>query len=260
MQRIGESRWRPLELCYWPDQGALPAKGKEYPGLGYKRLRDKPPKAQQQQPAEAQSCQLYTIALRSGSNVGGRRLMCHVHWVYSTQPNNTWLLVGTTDPAQMEALVRDKGVESATIKLNERSQCSGYGGRQHPLANTTGPLANTLAAHSFTRSLPTPVALPNHTAPKHIAPPRGVYRPSAHTRTGYQRIIRPVLQVTYSNRGLRIACRSSSTNTLLPRSIAIGLWHASNLPCARIPESLAPSFNSLALYLQSLSSTDADDH
>ncbi|KAJ9526575.1 hypothetical protein QJQ45_017667 [Haematococcus lacustris] len=55
MQRIGESRWRPLELCFWPDQGALPAKGKQYPGLGYKRLRDKPPKAQQQQqqPAEA---------------------------------------------------------------------------------------------------------------------------------------------------------------------------------------------------------------
>ncbi|KAJ9531162.1 hypothetical protein QJQ45_000831 [Haematococcus lacustris] len=47
MQRIGESRWRPLELSYWPDQGALPAKGKEYPGLGLKRLRDKPPKAQQ---------------------------------------------------------------------------------------------------------------------------------------------------------------------------------------------------------------------
>ncbi|KAJ9533824.1 hypothetical protein QJQ45_026907, partial [Haematococcus lacustris] len=53
MQRIGESKWRPLELCFWPDQGALPAKGKEYPGLGYKRLRDKPPKAQQQ-PAVAQ--------------------------------------------------------------------------------------------------------------------------------------------------------------------------------------------------------------
>ncbi|KAJ9519715.1 hypothetical protein QJQ45_013347 [Haematococcus lacustris] len=57
MQRIGESKWRPLELCYWPDQGKLPAKGKEYPGLGYKRLRDQPPKVpqqQQQQPAEAQ--------------------------------------------------------------------------------------------------------------------------------------------------------------------------------------------------------------
>ncbi|KAJ9514491.1 hypothetical protein QJQ45_016227 [Haematococcus lacustris] len=51
MQRIGESKWRPLELCYWPEQGALPAKGKEYFGLGYKRLRDEPPKAQ---PAEAQ--------------------------------------------------------------------------------------------------------------------------------------------------------------------------------------------------------------
>ncbi|KAJ9513149.1 hypothetical protein QJQ45_029368 [Haematococcus lacustris] len=49
MQRIGESRWRPLELCYWPEQGKLPAKGKEYPEHGYKRLRDKPPKAQQQQ-------------------------------------------------------------------------------------------------------------------------------------------------------------------------------------------------------------------
>ncbi|KAJ9522436.1 hypothetical protein QJQ45_008272 [Haematococcus lacustris] len=54
MPRIEESRWRPLELCYWPEQGALPAKGKEYPGLGYKRLRDKQPKVQQQQPAEAQ--------------------------------------------------------------------------------------------------------------------------------------------------------------------------------------------------------------
>ncbi|KAJ9517765.1 hypothetical protein QJQ45_004069 [Haematococcus lacustris] len=54
MQRIGESRWRPLELCYWPDQGALPAKGKEYPGLGCKRLRDKPPKAQQQQQQQQQ--------------------------------------------------------------------------------------------------------------------------------------------------------------------------------------------------------------
>ncbi|KAJ9526094.1 hypothetical protein QJQ45_009545 [Haematococcus lacustris] len=50
-QRIGEAKWRPLELCYWPDQGALPAKGKEYPGLGYKRVRDKPPKTQ---PAVAQ--------------------------------------------------------------------------------------------------------------------------------------------------------------------------------------------------------------
>ncbi|GFH22679.1 hypothetical protein HaLaN_20184 [Haematococcus lacustris] len=45
MQRIGESRWRSLELCCWPEQAALPAKGKEYPGLRYKLLRDKPPKA-----------------------------------------------------------------------------------------------------------------------------------------------------------------------------------------------------------------------
>ncbi|KAJ9525608.1 hypothetical protein QJQ45_003369 [Haematococcus lacustris] len=57
MQRIGVSRWRPLELCYWPDQAALPAKGKVYPGLGYKGVRDKPPKANElQPPAEAQQC------------------------------------------------------------------------------------------------------------------------------------------------------------------------------------------------------------
>ncbi|KAJ9514093.1 hypothetical protein QJQ45_002192 [Haematococcus lacustris] len=49
LQRIGESRWRPLELCWWPDKAALPAKGKEYPGLGYRRLCDKPTTAQQQQ-------------------------------------------------------------------------------------------------------------------------------------------------------------------------------------------------------------------
>ncbi|KAJ9519554.1 hypothetical protein QJQ45_000646 [Haematococcus lacustris] len=54
MQRNGESSWRPLELCWCPEQGALPAKGKEYPELGYKRVRDKPPMAQQQQPAAAQ--------------------------------------------------------------------------------------------------------------------------------------------------------------------------------------------------------------
>ncbi|KAJ9517565.1 hypothetical protein QJQ45_025098 [Haematococcus lacustris] len=54
MQRIGESRWRPLELCWWPEQGALPAKGKEYPGLGYKQVRDKPPVAQQQQQQQQQ--------------------------------------------------------------------------------------------------------------------------------------------------------------------------------------------------------------
>ncbi|KAJ9505956.1 hypothetical protein QJQ45_002748 [Haematococcus lacustris] len=53
MQRIGESRWRPLELCLWPEQGKLPAEGKEYPDLGYIRLREKPPR-DKAQPAEAQ--------------------------------------------------------------------------------------------------------------------------------------------------------------------------------------------------------------
>ncbi|KAJ9521339.1 hypothetical protein QJQ45_001283 [Haematococcus lacustris] len=43
LQRAGESKWRPLELCSWPHRGRLPAKGKEYPALGFKKLRDRAP-------------------------------------------------------------------------------------------------------------------------------------------------------------------------------------------------------------------------
>ncbi|KAJ9517070.1 hypothetical protein QJQ45_002590 [Haematococcus lacustris] len=50
MQRAGESKWRPLELCRLPHRARLPAKGKEYPTLGFKKLRDRGPKAQAQQP------------------------------------------------------------------------------------------------------------------------------------------------------------------------------------------------------------------
>ncbi|KAJ9505510.1 hypothetical protein QJQ45_007748 [Haematococcus lacustris] len=50
LRRAGESKWRPLELCRWKEPGAAPAKGKEYPGLGFKKLRDRAPKAQAQQP------------------------------------------------------------------------------------------------------------------------------------------------------------------------------------------------------------------
>ncbi|KAJ9523559.1 hypothetical protein QJQ45_007269 [Haematococcus lacustris] len=55
MQRIGESRLRPLELCWWPEQGKLPPRARstqawatsgEYPGVSFKWLPDCPPKAQ----------------------------------------------------------------------------------------------------------------------------------------------------------------------------------------------------------------------
>ncbi|KAJ9506164.1 hypothetical protein QJQ45_002450 [Haematococcus lacustris] len=46
MQRIGESKWRPLQLCWLPDLPALPAKGKVYLEQGCKRLRGRSPKAQ----------------------------------------------------------------------------------------------------------------------------------------------------------------------------------------------------------------------
>ncbi|KAJ9519521.1 hypothetical protein QJQ45_000606 [Haematococcus lacustris] len=50
LQRAGESKWRPLELCRWPHRGRLPAQGKEYPALGLKKLQDPAPKALAQQP------------------------------------------------------------------------------------------------------------------------------------------------------------------------------------------------------------------
>ncbi|KAJ9516392.1 hypothetical protein QJQ45_011062 [Haematococcus lacustris] len=51
LQPARESKWCPLELCRWLHRGRLPAQGKEYPALGFKKLRDRAPKAQAQQPA-----------------------------------------------------------------------------------------------------------------------------------------------------------------------------------------------------------------
>ncbi|KAJ9522850.1 hypothetical protein QJQ45_023629 [Haematococcus lacustris] len=50
IQRAGESKWRPLELCRWKHRARLPAKGKEYPALGFKKLQDRAPKDLAQQP------------------------------------------------------------------------------------------------------------------------------------------------------------------------------------------------------------------
>ncbi|KAJ9515355.1 hypothetical protein QJQ45_006626 [Haematococcus lacustris] len=46
LQRIGESRQRPIELCQWDDLEALPSVGKEYQ-QGYKRVNDRLPKIRQ---------------------------------------------------------------------------------------------------------------------------------------------------------------------------------------------------------------------
>ncbi|GFH26386.1 hypothetical protein HaLaN_24529 [Haematococcus lacustris] len=54
---------RPAGAVLLARPGSPASQGKEYPELGYKRLQDQPPKAEQQQPAAAQSCQLYTVVL-----------------------------------------------------------------------------------------------------------------------------------------------------------------------------------------------------
>ncbi|KAJ9517231.1 hypothetical protein QJQ45_009157 [Haematococcus lacustris] len=50
MQRAGESKWRPLELCRWSHRARHPTKGREYPALGFKKRRDRARKALAQQP------------------------------------------------------------------------------------------------------------------------------------------------------------------------------------------------------------------
>ncbi|KAJ9525429.1 hypothetical protein QJQ45_003165 [Haematococcus lacustris] len=46
LQRAGESKWRPLELCRWPHRGRLPAQGEEYPAMGFKKLQERGPRPQ----------------------------------------------------------------------------------------------------------------------------------------------------------------------------------------------------------------------
>ncbi|KAJ9519531.1 hypothetical protein QJQ45_000628 [Haematococcus lacustris] len=60
LQRAGESKWRPLELCRWKDRGAARAEGKEHPGLGSKKLRDRAPAADRA-PSPAACCTDLTL-------------------------------------------------------------------------------------------------------------------------------------------------------------------------------------------------------
>ncbi|KAJ9508501.1 hypothetical protein QJQ45_012035 [Haematococcus lacustris] len=49
-QRAGEAPWLSLELWWSPHRARAPTQGKEYPATGFKKLRDRAPKAQAQQP------------------------------------------------------------------------------------------------------------------------------------------------------------------------------------------------------------------
>ncbi|KAJ9527996.1 hypothetical protein QJQ45_005557 [Haematococcus lacustris] len=157
MQRIGESKWRPLELCYWLEQGKLPAKGKEYPGLGYKRLRDKPPKAQQQ-PAEAHLTQpaaashLHTPCINSmlhasscmpaskaaaDLSLGAHQASCSAR---ASPAPSTALQLGITDlcvtAAAAPSSLPEQGLQPPQVRLATTSLCGwmlitlliGYGG------------------------------------------------------------------------------------------------------------------------------------
>ncbi|KAJ9531234.1 hypothetical protein QJQ45_006666 [Haematococcus lacustris] len=70
LQRAGESKWRPLELCRWPHRGRLPAQGKEYPALGFKKLRERAPKAQAQQPVAQWCCMALPLLSHWSARLG----------------------------------------------------------------------------------------------------------------------------------------------------------------------------------------------
>ncbi|KAJ9511432.1 hypothetical protein QJQ45_029903, partial [Haematococcus lacustris] len=131
MQRIGESRWRPLELCWWPEHAALPVKGKEYPGLGNKRLRDKPPKAQeQQQPAEAHCEQGGAIPEEQEA---GSKKRC-------------WLWIGSRSPS-IGAFAKVYPEGHTTQPVRARAGQTDTGGR--PRATSGAPPAVSMVVRSF---------------------------------------------------------------------------------------------------------------
>ncbi|KAJ9507365.1 hypothetical protein QJQ45_006335 [Haematococcus lacustris] len=50
LQQAAGGPWRPLELCWCQHRPRAPGKGKEYPAMGFKKLRDRAPTASDQQP------------------------------------------------------------------------------------------------------------------------------------------------------------------------------------------------------------------
>ncbi|KAJ9519778.1 hypothetical protein QJQ45_013455 [Haematococcus lacustris] len=83
LQRAGESKWRPLELCRWKDRGTAPAEGKEHPGLGSKKLRDRAPAADRA-PSPAACCTGHVYE-RSASWAMPHDAQRHVDVAYITQ-------------------------------------------------------------------------------------------------------------------------------------------------------------------------------
>ncbi|KAJ9522954.1 hypothetical protein QJQ45_023754 [Haematococcus lacustris] len=78
--RLVQSAWSKRLRRQWPHRARLPAQGKEYPTLGFKKLRDRAPKAQAQQPvaqeqrilARRKRIQERLAAMREGDNAGGK--------------------------------------------------------------------------------------------------------------------------------------------------------------------------------------------
>ncbi|KAJ9511247.1 hypothetical protein QJQ45_017159 [Haematococcus lacustris] len=146
--RIGESRWRPPELCWWPEQGRLPAKGKEYPGLGYKRLQDKPPKTQ---PA---ATQLSRWACKSGTTLTSTSSRAERMWSAVLVALLTWAssfaCLVTAQNASQSAGADMAGAsvqlqqclaEAATQLVDSIRASANFSSREASIRNATGELA-----------------------------------------------------------------------------------------------------------------------
>ncbi|KAJ9522866.1 hypothetical protein QJQ45_023659 [Haematococcus lacustris] len=115
LQRAGEAPWRSLELRWWPHPARASAQGMGYPGLGFKKLRDRAPKAQAQPGDTARgvadsssgpehsvlglpaSCHALSTKAAAVSVVGSHPAMAlHTPMVAST--NHSW--PGALDPPQ----------------------------------------------------------------------------------------------------------------------------------------------------------------
>ncbi|KAJ9505803.1 hypothetical protein QJQ45_023694, partial [Haematococcus lacustris] len=158
LQRIGEAKWRPLELCWWKHRARAPAQGKENPAMGFKQLRDQAPKAQAQQPV--------TVMCASGSGqqevVGERRQVIKAAirgLVEAARPD--------LSPAQVDAVVAEVNKRmtmgnkqcclTAVLCLSMLLQC--FLGQPTEGFPAAGP-APGLATRSSPRSAAAPAQLP----------------------------------------------------------------------------------------------------
>ncbi|KAJ9509422.1 hypothetical protein QJQ45_001887 [Haematococcus lacustris] len=197
LQRIGESRQRPIELCRWEDLEALPPIGKEYQ-QGYKRVNDRLPKGRQWLHRAAEYRRGIDGASGSGQQVQGQGQAVKVVIAERRQVIKA-ALRGLVEAAQPDLSPAE--VDAVVAEVNKRMT---MGSKQCILAAV---MSLTVLLLSFLGQ-PTPgfpaAAGP---APGPPPPPDPAHPPYAHPRIP-----------------TRSSPRSAAAPAQLPPPVQLGIW------------------------------------